>query len=73
MIKYTGAITFKIDIEAINRVAAEKIAIQALPTHFLFMDGEGGSGRFLRGLTHVVYDQKDTVPCINTVSYWRNR
>jgi hypothetical protein len=71
MIKYTGVITFKIDIEAIDQDAAEKIAMQALPHHFGFMDGRGGSGKFLRGLMPVVYEQEENGD--KPDSYWRNR
>jgi hypothetical protein len=71
MNKYTSVITFKIDIEAVDRESAEYIAKQALPHHFGFMDGKGGSGKFLRGLTPVVYEQEDEDKQYD--SYWRNR
>jgi hypothetical protein len=71
MIKYTGVITFKIDIEAVDRESAEYIAKQAIPHHFGFMNGNGGSGKFLRGLTPVVYETDEAE--LNNESYWRNR
>jgi len=71
MNKYTGVITFKIAIEATDREDAEYIAKQALPHHFGFMDGKGGSGKFLRGLMPVVYEQKENGD--KPDSYWRNR
>lgn len=58
MNKYTGVITFKIDIEAVDMESAEHIAKQALPNYFGFRDGKGGSGKFLRGLPPVVYERK---------------
>ncbi len=54
--KYTAIINFKIDIKAENQEQAEHIASKAIPTHFGFMDGKGGSGTFLRGLSPVVYE-----------------
>ena len=71
MIKYTGVITFKIDIEAVDQDAAEHIAKQALPNHFLFRDGKGGVGKFLRGLMPVVYEADENGD--KPDSYWRNR
>ena len=71
MNKYTGVITFKIDIEAVDQDAAEKIAMHALPHSFGFMDGKGGSGKFLRGLLPVVYEQDENGD--KPDSYWRNR
>jgi len=71
--KYTGVITFKIDIEAVDMESAEHIAKQALPNHFLFRDSKGGVGNFLRPLPPVVYDAEDVAVCINNESYWRNR
>ena len=71
MNKYTGVITFKIDIEAVDMESAEHIAKQALPNHFGFMDGKGGSGKFLRGLIPVVYEQEENGD--KPDSYWRNR
>lgn len=56
MKKYTGVISFKIDIEADSLESAEYIAKQALPHHFGFRDGKGGSGRFLRGLQPLVFE-----------------
>ena len=56
MKKYTGVISFKIDIEADSLESATYIANQALPHQFGFMDGKGGSGRFLRGLQPLVYE-----------------
>ena len=71
MNKYTGVITFKIDIEADSLESATYIANQALPHHFGFMDGKGGSGKFLRGLIPVVYEQEENGD--KPDSYWRNR
>lgn len=71
MNKYTGVITFKIDIEAVDMESAEHIAEQALPNHFLFRDSKGGVGKFLRGLMPVVYEQKENGD--KPDSYWRNR
>jgi len=73
MIKYTGVITFKIDIEAVDMEAAEHIASQALPNHFLFRDDKRGVGKFLRGLMPVVFEADDVAVSINNESYWRNR
>jgi len=73
MNKYTGVIIFKIDIEAVDKDVAEKIAMHALPRSFCFMDNKGGSGKFLRGLIPVVYEQEDVAVCVNNESYWRNR
>ena len=56
MKKYTGVISFKLDIEADSIESATYIANQALPHHFDFMDGKGGSGRFLIGLQPVVFE-----------------
>jgi hypothetical protein len=61
----------KIDIEATDREDAEHIAKKALPHTFGFMDGKGGSGKFLRGLTPVVYETDEAE--LNNESYWRNR
>jgi hypothetical protein len=69
--KYIGIITFKIDIEAVDQDAAEKIAMQAIPHQFGFMDGKGGSGKFLRGLLPVVYEADENGD--KPDSYWRNR
>jgi hypothetical protein len=71
MINYTALISFKIAIEAEDIAAAEHITKQALPHHFDFSDGKGGSGKFLRGLTPVVYEQEDEGKQYD--SYWRNR
>ena len=54
--KYTAIINFKIEIEAEHLKQAEYIASKALPTNFNFMDGNSGSGTFLRGLSPVVYE-----------------
>ncbi len=54
--KYTAIINFKIEIEAEHLKQAEYIAGKALPTNFNFMDGNGGTGTFLRGLSPVVYE-----------------
>ncbi len=71
MNNYIGIISFKIDIEAVDLDAAEHIAKQALPHHFDFSDGKGGSGKFLRGLQPAIYsdDDDDT----KGDSYWKNR
>jgi len=58
MKKYTGIINFKIDIEADSKESAEYIAKQAIPDHFGFMDGKGNSGKFLRGLQPVVFEEE---------------
>jgi hypothetical protein len=71
MNKYIGVVTFKIDIEATDSESAEYIAKQALPHHFDFSDGKGGSGKFLRGLMPVVYEQEENGDTPD--SYWRNR
>jgi len=71
MNKYTGVIAFKIDIKATDRESAEHIAKQALPHSFGFMDGKGGSGKFLRGLVPVLYEQEEHGD--KPDSYWRNR
>ena len=71
MINYTAIISFKIDIEADSIESAEYIAKQALPHHFGFTDGKGGSGKFLRGLMPVVYEQEENGD--KPDSYWRNR
>jgi len=70
MNNYTAIISFKIDIEATDSESAEYIAKQALPHHFDFSDGKGGSGKFLRGLPSVVYPREEE---LNNESYWRNR
>jgi hypothetical protein len=69
--KYIGIITFKIDIEAVDQDAAEKIAMQAIPHHFDYSNSNGDTGKFLRGLLPVVYevDEHGDKPD----SYWRNR
>ena len=71
MKNYTALISFKIDIEATSRESAEHIAMQALPNHFLFRDGKGGAGKFLRALTPVVYEREEEDKQYD--SYWRNR
>lgn len=71
MNKYTGVITFKIDIEAVDKESAEKIATHALPHGQIWFDDNGQSGKFLRGLTTVVYEQEDEDKQYD--SYWRNR
>jgi len=58
MNNYTAIISFKVDIEADSIESAEYISKQALPHHFGFMDGKGGSGRFLRGLSPVVFEKE---------------
>jgi hypothetical protein len=71
MNNYTALISFKVDIEATNIESAEHIAKQALPHHFDFSDGKGGSGKFLRGLAPVVYLREEEDKQYD--SYWRNR
>jgi hypothetical protein len=71
MNNYTGDITFKVDIEAFNKDDAAYIANQALPTHFNYSNSKGGSGKFLRGLMPVVYEQEESGD--KPDSYWRNR
>ena len=71
MNNYTALISFKVDIEAVNQESAEYIAKQAIPNHFSFRDGKGGSGRFLRGLTPAVYLREEEDKQYD--SYWRNR
>jgi len=74
MNKYTGVIAFKIDIEAVDKDAAEKIANQALPTHFNYSNSKGGSGKFLRGLVPVVYAAEGGLTDVEKQeSYFRNR
>ena len=58
MKKYTGVISFKIDIEADSLESATYIANQALPHHFGFMDGKGGFGRYLIGLAPIIYEEE---------------
>jgi hypothetical protein len=66
--KYIGIITFKIDIEAVDQDAAEKIAMQAIPHHFDYSNSNGGTGKFLRGLMPVVYKADETEG--KPGSYW---
>lgn len=72
MSNYTALISFKIDIKAENQEQAEYIASKAIPTHFGFIDGKGGSGEYLRGLPPVVYEQ-EVEDNSKPDSYWRNR
>lgn len=72
--KYTAIINFKIEIEAEHLKQAEYIASKALPTNFNFMDGNGGSGTFLRGLAPVVYANEGGLEEVEKQeSYFRNR
>ena len=73
MKKYTGVITFKIDIEAIDKESAEYIAMQALPHHFGFMDGKGGSGKFFRGLSPVVYEEENPADKFKEIPKWNKK
>jgi hypothetical protein len=59
MNKYIAVVSFKVDIEADSPESAEYIASKALPHTFGFMDGKGGSGRFLRGLSPVIFEEED--------------
>ena len=54
--KYTAIISFKVEIESKTLEQATHIANQALPNHFLYRDGKGGHGSFLRALAPVVYE-----------------
>ena len=72
MKKFIGVISFKLDIDADSIESAEYIAKQALPHKFEFVDGKGGSGKFLRGLMPIVYEQEEN-KIDQPDSYWRNR
>lgn len=52
--KYTAVISFVIDIEASSRDDAEYIAGRATPTHFNFVSGRSGYGKFKKALEPMV-------------------
>ncbi len=52
--KYTALVSFVVDIEADTREDAEYIASRATPTHFNFMSGRCGSGKFKKALAPMI-------------------
>ncbi len=52
--KYKAIVSFLVEIAADTREDAEYIASRATPTHFNFMSGRSGSGRFKKALAPMV-------------------